>query len=232
MTIFLNCAYPSKTFDFHNTWCHIFLFCFFSWRGIQSLLTASTKIAFVIIVSKVRWCLNESRNDLNEGQVRFYWSRFIKCSFLFTIKSVSSWKQRQGWGLGFCSQSERVWAVERSPRLQGSCWPLMNLSPLCCLACPGLCLLLTRFHWPLSLVSVLLLAGRIAGSACRLEFDTHAPYLIGVIILNFFRELCVHWRSAPACQAWSQGKKMYSQLWGNLKAKRLSITYGPPKSHV
>lgn len=49
--------------------------------------------------SKVRLYLNESKNDLSEGQIGFYLSRFIKCSFQVTTRSIALLKQRQGWGV-------------------------------------------------------------------------------------------------------------------------------------
>lgn len=202
------------------------------------------------IVSKVRLDLNKSNNDLNEGQIKFYLSRFISSSFLLTIGSISLQKQRQGWGVAFCNQSKCDEQQEGACCPLASCWPQMSRSSLCCLLCPGLCPLPTHSHWSPFLVSVLLLSVRV-GRVCLSAGIWHSCSLFyGVIIRIFFRPLCVHrrssllyvhwrssllcvhWRSSLAYQVWPQGKKYTLCYEETSRPGRFSIIYTPQKSLV
>lgn len=59
----------------------------------------------------------------------------------------------------------------------------------------------------------------------------------GVIIVNLFRQLCVHGRSHPACQAWPQGKKQIlccEKTWrpGRFSTIPSSLTPLPRPNHI
>lgn len=192
-------------------------FSFFSWRGIRIFLTASTKIPSVERVSQVRWCLNESRNDLSEGQVGFYLRRFIKCSSLFTTKPISSQKQKRGVGRGSTTRANASRWWEAALRPPGSCWlswmrvhsavgVSRSLSPpdsLSLAPFPGIC--------PPA-------GGQDCGLCLPVRIWHPRSLFYGDIILSFFQAtLCPH-KILSCLPGLISEWKTYSQLWENLKA--------------